>query len=122
MSYKWVKLSKGHRAKVDAEDFDRVSQLTWFVRSDGYVYHSGRASRFFMHRFVLGYFGDQHIDHINHDPLDNRKINLRICSPSVNGHNRKGLSINNTSNYRGVAPSPWGWHAYVTYNKKRYHL
>lgn len=43
---------------------------------------------------------DMHVDHINHDTLDNRRCNLRICTVSQNCANqrpRKG-----TSKYKGV--------------------
>ena len=41
-------------------------------------------------------------DHINHDTLDNRKVNLRTVSVSNNGRNRKGKNSNNKSGYRNV--------------------
>jgi hypothetical protein len=44
-----------------------------------------------------------HVDHINHDTLDNRKCNLRISTVSENLHNRKGKNITNVSGYRNVS-------------------
>ena len=41
------------------------------------------------------------IDHINKNPLDNRRINLRICNKSQNAMNSK-IASNNTSGFRGV--------------------
>lgn len=41
-------------------------------------------------------------DHINQNPLDNRKANLRIVTNSKNLFNR-GKNTNNTSGFKGVS-------------------
>jgi hypothetical protein len=43
------------------------------------------------------------IDHINRDKLDNRRVNLRVVTPSANNRNRMTFSAFNTSNYKGVS-------------------
>ena len=55
-----------------------------------------------MHRLIMG-CNDENlvVDHINHITYDNRKENLRICTPSQNGMN-KSRPINNTSGYVGI--------------------
>lgn len=42
------------------------------------------------------------VDHENHDTLDCRKSNLRVCTISQNGQNRKGHQVNSTTLVRGV--------------------
>lgn len=42
------------------------------------------------------------VDHINGNPKDNRKQNLRICSQTENTYNKKSVS-NNTSGFIGVS-------------------
>ncbi|MBG9769668.1 hypothetical protein ABD75_11005 [Bacillus vallismortis] len=66
---------------------------------------------------------DQVVDHRNHDTLDNRRANLRLCSIGENNRNRK-YSKHNTSEYKGV-----GWHktngryrARIKFNGKSIHL
>ena len=54
-----------------------------------------------------------HIDHINHNGLDNRKENLRICTNRQNSRNRKA-SKRNTSGIKGVSRHKLSnkWQAY----------
>ncbi len=63
------------------------------------------------------------VDHINHDPLDNRKCNLRIATPQQNMYN-KNVYKNNESGYTGVhfyKPSK-KWVSYIKAENKRKHL
>ena len=46
------------------------------------------------------------VDHINHDTLDNRKINLRICTVAENQYNQQIKNVKKTSKYKGVSWSP----------------
>jgi len=61
------------------------------------------------------------IDHINHDGLDNRKGNLRICSRQQNNQNsRKGS--NNTSGYKGVCKIKDSYRAEIGFNNKHIYI
>ena len=58
--------------------------------------------------FLMAYgYLPKYIDHINHDKLDNRIINLRPCTAQENCRNRKAHK-NSTSKYKGVC---WAGHA-----------
>jgi len=52
--------------------------------------------------YVHGYMPPQQIDHINRDRSDNRLINLRLATHSLNNQNKK-IQINNTSGFKGVS-------------------
>lgn len=54
-----------------------------------------------LHRWIMGFPDGKMIDHINHDPLDNRRCNLRVCSNQENQFNTMKKK-NNTTGYKGV--------------------
>lgn len=105
------------RATVDIEDVDKVKNYKWCL-SHGYAMHSGK---FFLHRLIMNCPDDMVIDHINHDPLDNRKENLRICTQQQNMMNRRTQS-NNTSGITGVNwdKSKNKWRVQIALNKIHY--
>lgn len=77
-------------AIVDAEDFDRLTRgPRWFLHKDGYAtrmaYVNGKRRRQYLHREVLGYNGSKSVDHVNRNPLDCRKENLRPIKQGKNG-------------------------------------
>ncbi len=105
-----IKLNKGKSAIVDDEDFAVLSKYTWFVSDTGYAKSSlwidNEAKHVRMHHLIIGKpKKGEYMDHINHNKLDNRRINLRICTNAENMRNRTAPS-NNTSGFKGV----W-WHS-----------
>ena len=78
-----------------------------------------------MHRFIIGEENipeNMVIDHINHNPSDNRRSNLRIVSPYNNSRNLVKKK-NNTSGRAGVSRYKDGrWRAYINVNRKQINL
>jgi hypothetical protein len=109
-----IKLNKSEVAFVDDDMANEINKNKWAILKGGkdksYVYAvrrkrvGGKREHILMHRQIMGLKkGDNFdIDHINHNGLDNRKCNLRVCSRSQNQHNRKS-SINSSSIYKGVS-------------------
>lgn len=120
---KVCELVREHGLKVDVEDYNKLTDYSWYIASTGYVACKNRKVSLLMHRFILNYEGDLIVDHINHDKLDNRKTNLRLCTQVQNQNNRETITqANNTSGVNGVSFCQYGWHAYVWVNRKRIHL
>lgn len=123
---KEIPLTKGAVALVDDEDYDELIKFKWHVNAFGYAVrkpHSGKGKSFYMHREVMKTPDDMSTDHIDGNKLNNRKINLRICSTSQNMGNR-GKQKNNTSGYKGVfwSEKAGRWRAQITYKKKAIHI
>jgi hypothetical protein len=87
---------------VDDDIYFDLCKFTWHV-SRGYVARKDGNTNVRIHRHIMGVkIDDERIDHINNNPLDNRKINLRISNASLNSHNKK-KSKNASSKYYGVS-------------------
>jgi hypothetical protein len=52
------------------------------------------------------------VDHINNNPFDNRKENLRLSNTILNGQNKSKMK-NSTSKYHGVRQAGSRWAAYI---------
>lgn len=110
---------------VSDEDYDYLSQFMWRI-THGYVvaYGRKRKSNTYMHRVVLSRsLGNEDFkiaDHINCNPLDNRRENLRPATQAENLRNQ-GKQRRNTSGYKGVsyAKRDKRWRAFATFNKKQ---
>jgi hypothetical protein len=101
-----IQLTHGKFAIVDDDDFECLSQYRWFYHHWGYAARacseSGDKYQIAMHRQIAGAPDGLIVDHINHNKLDNRKENLRLCNISQNGMNRV-TGVNNTTGYKGVS-------------------
>ena len=111
---KEIHLGFGKVALVDKELYDYINIWEW-IESGGYARRftkNALGGYILMHRLIKNPPDDMLIDHINGNKLDNRSINLRICTHTENMWNR-GKPINNTSGYKGVHWYPGKWRATI---------
>lgn len=99
------KHGNGKFAKVDFDDYRKVVGWRWYVNLSGYSYgqrHTPERVRLqvFLHHLVFRTPAGLLCDHINGDPLDARKGNLRLASYNMNNRNRPTRST--TSKYKGI--------------------
>ena len=80
------------------KDFEYLLNKRWRIYK-GYVMQGKHT---LLHRVILNCPSDYVVDHINHNPLDNRLSNLRICNRSQNSQNRKGATSVSKTKIRGV--------------------
>ena len=101
-----IPLTQGKVALVDAEDYERVNQHKWHYHKQGYARRmlpigSGKKKVLCMHHMIIDVPEGFHPDHINGNGLDNRRVNLRIATPTQNSHNAK-MRGDNTTGHRGI--------------------
>ena len=127
-----IELTQGKWAVIDEEDYDMLEQHTWRAQNWGSGFYAvtniravdGRQRILSMHRLLLGLQrGDpREGDHINHDTLDNRRSNLRVCTRAQNQYNYR--SNRGASQYQGVThlnrKTPW--QATIQINGKHLYL
>lgn len=112
LPYYLIKLSQGKSTLVDAQTYRDWEGFKWYCHGKEYGYAAarikksdGKSSTMYLHRVVSNIHGlpsNVKVDHINGNPFDNRKENLRVCTHRENLRNIK-KSAANTSGYKGVS-------------------
>jgi hypothetical protein len=117
------------RAKIDIENITICKQYKWRLKNDGYVVTTTKTNELprkttkYIHRWIMSEPDSKVIDHINHDKLDNRKCNLRVCTQTENSQNKQ-LTDRNKSGCLGVS---WSkvmnkWYARINVNGENVYL
>ena len=103
---------------IDEEDLPFFNSCYWSPIIQG---KSGKLWRLYSqkyknyyHRIIMNAKKGEYVDHINHNPLDNRKENLRLVDNKTNCQNTQSHR-DSISKYKGV--SYWG---HPSHRKKRW--
>lgn len=106
---KRIKLTQGKVALVDDEWYEYLNQWKWHVRQSGRNFYAarnhvlnGKWQTIFIHRLVTDCPRGMVIDHINGNGLDDKLVNLYVCTQKENQLNRKNLNSTNTSGTNGL--------------------
>lgn len=103
----------------DIDDWEKLKQCYW-TEQHGYAVSIQNYECMRFHRMVMNVENPEiQVDHINGNKLDNRKINLRLCTNQENSMNKYENS-NNTSGYKGVYfdKEREKWRGAIQYNGK----
>ena len=112
---------------LDDEDYEKVINENYSLSitfdktiNNFYVAFTAKpknSSSRLLHRYLLNPPRNLTVDHINRNPLDNRRCNLRICSQFENNQNQKA----NTSGKVGVSwyKTNKYWTAYIRVKGKQ---
>lgn len=127
-----IDLGKGHVAIIDDEDADLVVGFKWYPMKtqEGKVYAAGwkhmPPGRFFvhLHRLIANAQPGEIVDHVDRNPLNCRRNNLRRATRQQNVHNTGPRQNSRTSAYKGVFRCTHNgrFRAAITLNRKRIYL
>jgi hypothetical protein len=121
---------------IDDEDLDKLSKHRWWANTQGKLIRVEtdlfkdeqiiwKRKRISLPRYLLNIKRrNLVVDHIDGNPLNNQKSNLRVCCEISNARNRKNLNKNNKSGVRGVGWNKFRnkWVAQLMYNRKHIFL
>lgn len=124
--------NKGVQFLFDKNDYEKIKDYCWNINKSGYLTShdpakQGKRKTIYFHRLIMDVVDKDwkiyQVDHINHNPLDNRKQNLRIGCNADNSKNKRIGSIN-SSGYPGVSYHKLTnkWQARVGLNVERIYL
>lgn len=118
---------------VDDDDFEVLNKKRWHIGTEGYasrvVQVNGTRTHIGMTRLIMAAPKGMEVDHINHNRLDNRKANLRLCTHQQNVINIR-KKVGSHSKYKGVRRTPGVkikegnkiWNVQIQVNKKKIFL
>ena len=126
---KKIQINLGQTITIDNEDLERISQHSWstsWSKKRLFFVCPGACINYkwvILSRFLMNPPKDKQVDHINRNVLDNRRSNLRVCTNSINGHNR-GLFKKNKLGLSGVYFDKYHkkYRSEIKLNSKRFFL
>jgi hypothetical protein len=98
---------------ISLEDIEKVKLYTWqlyYCKDTNFFYvRSSQCNKksIPLHRYLLNCPDDMVVDHINHNPLDNRRENIRIVTAKINANNVEWNKKNKTG-YVGITKTKSG--------------
>lgn len=117
----YVSLPDGNEAIIDADMAEAVGQWNWHLgRSNGSNGRTVRRALNPKYQSLADLISPPPLglvnDHIDRDPLNNLRSNLRHCTQQQNCFNRKRM---NATGYAGVSRHGGCWRARITINGQR---
>lgn len=126
--YYEVLTRSGKTFYIDKEDCEIVQKYQWRINTQGYPEAQIDGRRIKLHRYLLGVYNelftyDRVVDHIDRNPRNNRRCNLRIVTQAENARNQDFT----TRNKSGVVNVIWSaemnaWRAYKMIDGIRHNI
>lgn len=126
---KRIRLTGGKEVLVDDDDYELLNKYKWNFGGKGYATRADntdplKQTTIYLHREIVNIPPGMICDHIDRDPLNCQKINLRIGSLSQNSQNtkvREGRKFKGVSYCKRIRGSPT-WRVRIQVNNKLIHI
>lgn len=100
------RLRSGQLCHVDYDDLELLVAHRWYVDNHGYLSRRVRVDgvrrTVYFHREIMSACPGQLIDHVDGNPLNNSRGNLRICTPRGNAQNVVSSKRQKRGQFKGV--------------------
>jgi hypothetical protein len=120
---RYIALTKGKYAIVDAADYEWLNQYRWHATCARGRYYAATVidgKSVSMHRMIMNPPLGMVTDHIDANGLNNRRVNLRNCTPEQNRQNTR--SRRKSSQYIGVCRRGKKWGVRIRHKRIDYFL
>lgn len=109
--------------QIDPEDQHLLRNKAWELvgRDTKYLRARIDGKKRLLHRVIAGAKDGEFVDHINGNPLDNRRANLRVCTFEEGARNRRKKTTSPVP-YKGIFPAGRRWQARIQHQGKQFHL
>jgi hypothetical protein len=118
-----IPLGHGLFAIVDAADYEELSKYKWFASRQGrdvYARCHIKGRTVLMHRLIMQAPAGCPVDHIDHNSLNNRRSNLRVCTQGQNCVNARPRG--GSSRFVGVTRRGERWVAQISNRGEHFYL
>lgn len=98
-------MRQNNKIRIDIGDLWIFRHHSWYVQKGPrpYVYTKLNGKTTYLHRLITSAPAGLVVDHIDGNPLNNARSNLRVCSQGANLAARRKLHNSSRCGYRGVS-------------------
>lgn len=107
---KLIELTRGKTTLVDDDVYEWASKFKWSASKNRHTFYAvrsvtthGKRRAIYLHREIVKPMGNEQVDHLDGDGLNNLRVNLRPCSQTENQRAFKRKAVKRTSRFRGVS-------------------
>lgn len=117
-----VTTARGDKIVADINDYDLIKRYSWCISKTGYPVANIDHRTTKMHQYLLGRIDGMVVDHIDGNPLNNKRSNLRMCDQRDNARN-VAPKRKNRDGYPGVRETTSGtFHARIFVDGKEKYI